>query len=1086
MRTVHHKMYHQARKCLAFLAIVLTTATFCWAMPAEVAVATLQGTVYDPAGAPLPEAMVRAKNPETALTLTARTNAQGQFEIRKMVPGKYSVQISRSGFVSQAQEELSLAPGQSATVSFALVASASSGPQQGETATGREGPNPSPAEASGTSSSTANRISESQLAGLPMNGRSYSQLATLQAGVSSESAGSSASRGVGGGGLNVSGSRSTSNSFLLDGTNIMNTENQVPRSAAGVQLGSDSIAQVQVFSTSYSAEYGRGSGGVLNSISRNGTDEFHGTLFEFLRNSKLDSRNFVDGPEPPPFKRNQFGFTLSGPVRKERTYIMGSFEAMRDRLSETAVDNFPDALAWKGIIKDKDGKTINECVYPQNRPACVFPEVLRYRPYYPIPNGAAVGDGIAENRAPVFQPTNENFFVVRVDHKISDKDSFFVRYSFDDATSISSGSSFLFRTKTLSRQQYLTLVESHIFSLSAVNVIRLGYTRPVSFTDDDTSIGIPSDLFFVPGVDKSGTISISGLTTFGPDGSNPETRMMNSFQFADNLLLQRGDHALKFGFDIHRYRWDVHNQTQKFGGWTFSSLQSFLQGGPSGTRLGVALPGSNNQKALRQTLLGFYAQDDFRLRPNLRLNLGLRYEFATIIRDKDGKTSTVRDPIRDTGPTIGPYYVNNPSLLDFSPRLGLSWSPGGSGNTAINASFGIYNDRIVEYIVHQLRSSVPFHTRVSRVNFDATKTFPNAIDAVREGATPPVAQTSDYSHLDDSMVLRYDFNIEQQLPGGWRGRIAYVGARGNHLFRSSEINQIPVPIILTDGSLCFPPDATVVPPELVYPSCPAVSKERAGPVNPAFSSINFLTSDAQSFYNAVQFSASKNLSRGFSIQGNYTYSKSVDDTSNQQGTDYSQYALVRTLARGLSNFDTRHRLSVNYFYSLPFGSGRSGVLPYLLGAWRLGGIVSVRSGNPFSPEINVPTRGYLFSARSPNLNPGKSNNPVLGGTERYFDPSAFSVPLPGTLGNVGRNTITGPSVFNMDISLQKEFLIDAKRRLQFRAEFFNLPNHTNLEKPGNTTVFSGAYPGRLNPIAGRIRSTATTARQIQFALRFSF
>ncbi|MBI1955140.1 MAG: carboxypeptidase regulatory-like domain-containing protein, partial [Acidobacteria bacterium] len=227
---------------MAFLAIVLTTATFCWAMPAEVSVATLQGTVHDPAGAPLPEAMVRAENPETALALTATTNAQGQFEIRGLVPGQYSVQVSRTGFLSQAQEELSLAPGQSATVHFALVASASSGPQQGQAATGREGTNPSPAEASGT----ANRISESQLAGLPMNGRSYSQLATLQAGVSSESSGGAASRGVGGGGLNVSGSRSTSNSFLLDGTNIMNTENQVPRSAAGVQLGSDSIAQVQV------------------------------------------------------------------------------------------------------------------------------------------------------------------------------------------------------------------------------------------------------------------------------------------------------------------------------------------------------------------------------------------------------------------------------------------------------------------------------------------------------------------------------------------------------------------------------------------------------------------------------------------------------------------------------------------------------------------------------------------------------------------------------------------------------------------------------------------------------------------------
>ncbi|MBI1956529.1 MAG: TonB-dependent receptor, partial [Acidobacteria bacterium] len=857
-------------------------------------------------------------------------------------------------------------------------------------------------------------------------------------------------------------------------------------SAAGVQLGSDAIAQVQVFSANYSAAYGRGSGGVLNSISRSGTEEFHGTLFEYLRNSKLDARRFIDGPQPPPFKRNQFGFTLTGPLAKDKTYFMGSFEAMRDRLSTTSVDFFPDAFVRKGIIKDKDGNTLNACVYEQNKPACVFPKVLPYLNLYPIPNGATVGDGIAENRAPVFQPTNENFFVVRVDHKISDKDSFFARYSFDDATSISSGPSFLYRTKTLSRQQYLTLVESHIFSLSAVNSFRLGYTRPVSFTVDDTTFQVPPDLFFVPGAAKFGSISVPGLTSFGPSGGSPESRMMNSFQFADNLLLQRGDHALQFGFDIHRYRWDVYNQTQKFGEWTFNSLPSFLQGGPSGTRLNVALPGSNNQKALRQTLLGFYAQDEFRLRPNLRLSLGLRYEFSTIIHDKDGKTAAVRDPIHDSGPTIGLYFAKNPSLLDFSPRWGLRWSPGGSGNTVVNAGFGIYYDQMIEYVVHQSRSSVPFHTRVSRVNFNATTTFPNAVAAVLEDSTKPLAQTPDYNHAADTMVLRYDFNVEQQLPGGWTGRAAYVGARGNHVFRSAEINQIPVPIVRGDGSLCFPPEATVVLPEQVYPSCPAVSKERAGPVNPAFSSIQLITGDAQSFYNALQLSASKNLSRGFSIQGNYTYSKSVDDASTHQDSGYSQYGLVRSIARGLSNFDIRHRLSVNYFYTLPFGGGRSGVLPYLFGAWRLGGILAVRSGSPFSPEINVPTRGYLFSASLPNLNPGQSNNPVRGGTERYFDPSAFSVPLPGTLGNVGRNTITGPSVFNVDISLQKEFLIDAKRRLQFRAEFFNLPNHTNLDKPGNTTVFSGAYPGRLNPTVGRIRSTATTARQIQFALRFSF
>src|SRR5437762_2410887 len=335
----------------------------------------------------------------------------------------------------------------------------------------------------------ASLIDESLLAGMPLNGRSYTQLVTLDAGVSDPSS-ASASRGVTSANLTFSGSRSTSNSYLLDGTNIMDAQNRVPLSAAGVQLGSDSVFQVQVFSANYGPEYGRGNGGVLNSITRSGSNEFHGTFFEYLRNSKLDARNFFDrGATPPPFKRNQFGFTLSGPAVKDKTYFMGGYEAMRDRLNQTQVDFYPDADARRGIITDAAGRTI--------RTIQVSPRVKPYLDLMPVPNSTRLGGGFALDSSPQFLPTNENFFTVRLDHQISTRDSFFTRYSFDDATSDSPGDTYAFATHTKTRRQFLTLVESHVFNPRLVSSVHFGFTRPVDNSESLSSIAIPRSLYFV-------------------------------------------------------------------------------------------------------------------------------------------------------------------------------------------------------------------------------------------------------------------------------------------------------------------------------------------------------------------------------------------------------------------------------------------------------------------------------------------------------------------------------------------------------------------------------------------------------------
>lgn len=1013
---------------------------------------SLQGSVRSQSGEAVAEALVVVRNAATGAGHSARTDAAGRFRIDGLQAGTYEVEVSGEGFVSQRRQGIEVSGTGASNLDFELSAALGAGDASG------------------------NRINEAQLVGLPLNGRSYSQLATLQAGVA-DTAGEQSSRGVGGGNLTVAGGRPTSNNFLLDGTNIMDTSNEAPRSAAGALLGADSVLQVQVVSSAYGAEFGRGSGGTVNSITLSGGNEFHGTLFEYFRNSKMDARNFFDGPEPPPFKRNQFGFTLTGPVRRERTFFMGSFEAMRDRLTETEVAFLPDAAARQGLITDRSGNTI--------RTVPVAPSVQPYLALYPLPNLGSIGGGIARNAAPVFLPANEFFFVGRVDHSISERDSLFARYTFDDASSTRRQSLFLFRTLTGTRQQYVTLAETHIFDLGTINTLRLGYTRPTNVIDTLSTIQIPLSLYFVPGAPVFGQIDIPGLAQFGPMSIPPEANTMNSFQVADGVVAQRGPHTLKFGAEVHRYRWDVFNSFQKGGVWGFNSLEDFLQAGPQGTALDVTLPGSDNSKGFRQTLAGFYLQDDIQVGPRLQVSLGLRYEFATIIKEKDNRLAILPDVVHDTEVQIGTMLPKNPSLKNLSPRVGFSWSPGDSGNTVLRGGFGIYYDPLLEYVIDLQKNSAPFYKRAINPNFDSSGVFPNALAgaALIPFGTPFNVDVLDYHHINLPSLLRYNFSVQQSLPGGWNAQATYVGARGNHLFRGYETNLYPQPEVREDGKLFFPPNS--------------------GPINPAFGPIAVTSSDAQSFYNALQVSVGQTAGRNIALQGSYSYSKSVDDASSSLtgfvATTARQYPHRRTLERGLSDFDLRHRLTMNYFYSLPVGPGqrwlRSGLLSKVLGGWRVGGIMSFRSGTPFHPLVTARAPGFLFSPNRPDLLPGRSNNPVsgvssgcsevmagqqLGGPERYFDPCSFAVPEPGTLGTTGRNTMIGPDVFSMDLSIQKEFVLGGERLLQFRAEFFNLPNHANFASPPAGSRILGPAAGRLLP------PTITTARQIQLALRLSF
>ena len=1047
--------------CRALATLLLTTVT-ATSLAAQQTPSSLRGIVIDSQSAPVSGATITVAPSGTSVqSRQTVTGEDGRFEFSMLADGSYTLEVSHADFPTATLVGVA-ADGEPVEITM-------------QAAAGQRAP--------------ASRISEAQLAGLPLNGRSYNQLATLQAGIADTSSQDS-SRGIGGGNLTVAGGRPSSNNFLMDGTNIMDTSNQVPRSAGGVQLGSEAVFQVQVFSTVVSSEYGRGSGGTLNSITRSGSNDFHGTVFEYFRNSKLDARNFFDqSAEPPPFKRNQFGFILTGPIRRDNTFFMATYEAMRDRLTETETTVLPDAQARQGIITDCSGNIL--------RTVPVNPRVAPYLDLYPMPNLGCIGGGRAGHAASVFQPTNDSFFSARIDHRISETDSLFGRYSFDDAASIGAQELFRFRTDTQTRQQYLTLVETHIFDVATLNSFRFGYTRPSEAIDTLTDPEIPRDLFFVPDAPHFGQIRIPGFTNFGPSHVLPEGNNLRTFQFANNVVMQRGSHSIKVGAQLHRYAWDIFNSNSKGGIWEFNSLDSFLLGGPDGTGLGVVLPGNDNSKGYRQTLFAAYIQNGYQATANLHLELGLRYEFGSIVSEATGKTFFLRDWLNDPSVELGPMLGENPSLFNFSPRIGFSWAPGGNDSLLVSGGFGIYSDPLLEHVIEPQKNSAPFNERVILPSFDATPFFPDAVAAARASTfgTPSATSVLDYQHITLPQVYRYTLSLQRTLPRGANLRAAYVGARGNHLFRGYEANLYPQWEILPDGSFFFPSSLV--------------------PLNPSFGSIGITTSDAQSFYNALQLTAGFSPVSDFSIQGNYTFSKSIDDatiaSSGSSNNFTRQFPYARTLDRGYSDYDIRHRLSVNYFYSLPFGRGRAwlrnGVLERIFGNWHIGGVLSARSGTPFIPRVTVRSSQTLFAANRPNQAPTGTNNPTsgvtagcgltgetgvpagepLGGPDRFFDPCAFEAPPLGTLGNVARNAIIGPSLFNMDLSLQKDILLGGDRRLQFRAEFFNIPNHANFSNPSSSSaiVYSGST-ARVNQTAGKLFNTSTTNRQIQLALRLSF
>ncbi len=1039
--------------------------------------ATISGTISDQSGAVIPGAQVTVTNLDTGQTRNLQTNDAGLYYAAALSPGDYKVAAAAKGFEGVVRSGITLTVGREEVINFTLRPGA---------VTETVEVTAEPPAVQTTAATVAELVDSQKVRALPLNGRSFDQLIYLQPSVNvATSAGSSPNQGRGVK-FSVAGARLTSNVFMLDGTDINDSQNFTPGGAGGQLLGVESILEFQVITHNGGAQYGRSMGGIINAVTKSGTNAFRGDVYEFLRNSALDAKNFFDDLKAPipQFKRNQFGGSAGGPIRKDHLFYFGNYEGLREVLGVTKDGFVPDASVRAA--------TIGSC------PTCVKPEVVPYLNLYPLPNqppNPTLGAGVGEVRFSQKQPTRIDYVTGKVDWNPKDTDSVFLRYTLDDSSKLRQDAPDhvlgLFAEDETHRNQYVTISSTHVYTPSVLNIVRFGFNRSVTLVNLFNQANVPADLSFIPG-QPFGRITIRGaVSPLGATINDPRLFRMNSFQPSDDWSVTHGAHAIKTGFIAERFQWNTANFNRIGGDWTFASLSDFLQA--KVLSVIAPFPGSEPNRGIRAVLLGSYLQDDYRASRRLTLNIGLRYEITTVPIEANVKMSFLPSPSDTVLRLQQPFAGNH---LNFAPRFGFAWDPKGDGKTAVRGGWGIYYDQI---LLNQFLNMFDRNPSIDLRSLWLTVTltgknasFPHPLP-LPPGTKPRFTlQNAVFNDFKTPYLYQYNLTVQRELPGQLVVSAGYIGSLGRHLIERADGNT-PIPTVRSDGSLFTPPDA----------------KKR----NSAWGELQTRRLSGLSTYNAFEVSATRRFSRGLQLQGAYTYSKSIDSSGGLFSEEADNAATGVEIPdrvfndRGLSNFDIRHRAVINFLYELPFGRNLQGFARQALNGWELGSIATFATGVPFTVE-NSENRsqdqavGANFADR-PNLVSGVINNPTHGaslgcpgfaagtpvGTPTlFFDPCAFTPQLLGTFGNLGRNTLIGPGVSDVDFLVDKHFRIGEKRELQFRAEFFNILNHPNFQAPTVDTrrIFAGGATPAPSQLSGRLVRTTTFSRQIQFGLKFVF
>jgi hypothetical protein len=1051
-----------------------------------VATGRISGTLTDDSGAVLPGVTVQATHLETGGSRSTVTDSGGRFTIADLAIGSYDLRASNPGFDRVVRSAIVLTVGTNLVVDFTLkvghardsvMVNAQVSRVETETA------------------AVSSLVTSEQLVNLPLNGRNFEQLIALAPGVTvvestlSQTAGISANPLYGNqNNYSVSGSRPVGMPFLLDNTDISDFFNRGTGSAvAGTSLGVDAIAEFQVLTNSYSAQFG-GTGAVVNIASRSGTNTFHGTAYEFLRNNALDSRGYFDvdsngkPASPPPYRRNQFGGSLGGPLRKDKLFFFANYEGLFSSLGQTGIAYVPEPYVLKGKVCGINPQTLSPgaTTCPSGNLVQVTPSVPSTQAailaLYPKPASSAPDlGGYAPFPESASLVTNEKYFLGRVDYSVSSRDSLFGRYVLDrvNQTNPFAGSLIpLWPDLEITRNQYATAEERHIFGPDALNLFRLSFVHTNS--GGNTTNGVPAlDLFPSPGRLNTVVAPSGGLSIVGANPAEPFHIVQNKTQVGDDFLWNLGAHRIAAGASVVRIQSSFEQGKYEGGGFTFFSLSSFLLGS-AGFYDGAAppTPAYNSSRGFRQVDFFPYVQDDWKVLPKLTVNLGLRWDFATNPVGSGAPLEAVVDPLTDSGYTVTRHvFARNPNWANLDPRIGLAYDPLGNHKTSIRAGFGIFHEQVeartfaLGYSASPPSGFILDQPPVGGIPFPQ---IPNRVYYQTQGISYSGTNRAPY-------VIQYNLTVQREIFAHGVVSVAYVGSHGVHLF--SQVNE----------NLPIPCSAASAPLPAWCPSSPSGTPGLAGNpftgqlINPNFDVQADAKPTSTSRYHSLQASLNRQFGAAFQAQVSYSWSKCIDDGSATYPLENSfgdSNPYDRSVDRGPCAFSRNQILAVNAVYSLPFHGNR------LVSGWRLAGLMTGATGLP----VDV-ADGYDQSLGGGWTRPNYSgaagchpfdivNKPIAGPAIQYFTPACYSLEPLGTDGNVPRNSIYGPGLVNVDFSVIKRTAITENVAAEFRAEIFNLFDRANFGLP-NPNVFTG-------PTAGQITSLATPPRQIQFAVRLLF
>ncbi|HMF77134.1 MAG TPA: TonB-dependent receptor [Bryobacteraceae bacterium] len=1069
---------------LSLAMLIVVTGPF--ALRGQVT-AAISGHVEDVSGGAISNATVTVKNMEIGAIRVVTTDASGNFRIFSLPLGLQEVNVEKTGFQPTVRTGINLEISEEAVVNLRLEV----GTRTESVNVVEEAP-----VVNTTPNSVTGVVGERAVKELPLNGRSFDNLITLNPSTinynSMKSANTTTSNGNS---FSIAGRRPQDNLFLLNGIEYGGTSqlSVTPGGVSGNLLGIDAIREFNLLTDTYGAEYGKRAGGQVLIVTQSGSNAVHGSMFEFLRNSALDKPGIFDQARVPPFRRNQFGGALGGPVKKDRFFLFGNYEGFRQSLAVSNTSVVPDQKARLGLLPNASG------VYTQV--PNLNPAMLPFATLWPQPNGPQLlVNGLPSGTQLAYynpkQTIHEDFGTLRADYNLSGADRLSGAYTIDTGHSVIPLADPLFASGLTLGAQVASLEETHVVSPGILNTFRAGFSRAAFNYDSATFATFPPSLSFVKGSDPGG-IAIGGgsvataITTAGGNVNAGVWNRRNLFTYSDSVQISKGIHQITAGVWFQRLQDNDDTASRRLGVATFSTLTSFLQG----TLTNFQVVPNHNELGWRSLFGAWYVQDSMKLRRNLTLQLGLRHEFSTGWNELSGRASNyISDAsgVLLTAPRVGnSVFTQNNAKWLLGPRVGLAWDPFGNGKTAVRAGFGTYYSLIdsLSFLLNALppaNGSTTFTGSLPAL-LPITPNVPVPASCGPGVPTPctTYAPQGVQANAQTPTVEEWNFTVEQQLSPSTVLRLAYVGSHGYHGFLSVDPNTIPAQTC-TSPSGCT---GGAVPQGGRY--VPAGTRP-----NPYLSAGFFWYSEGNSSYNALQIDLERRLSRGLQFRANYTWSKNLDMNSGLTGAqaqNQAQMVLDRNdLSRdwGPSALNVTGRASLSASYELPFGKGRhwlnnGGWLESkVINGWQLNGIATLLTGFPFTPQVgsNRSGNGDTRNPDRPSLNPSFSGPVVLGTQARWFDPNAFTLPAPGTFGDLGRGVYSGPGLAAVDMSLFKDIPVSEHAKLQFRGEVFNLLNRTNLGTP-NATVFSGTS---ISPSAGLITTLATTPRQIQVGLKLIF